>query len=367
MASISETQEKAISTLEAGLDKLNPRNLKFATDLVNKGQKWSLSDSQMFYVRKFIAEASGEATDSDSKPKSTPSSEPVGELVDKLDSLRPYLSPKSQNFAQSLIRQGKNKGWLSDKQMPFVHKMIAEAEEAKASRVARDAKYAADRIARAAAREAHRIATTPVSDEDAEEGYEAVLELFDAAGSTLTRTKIHLITDSGKEVVVRSNRRKAESNDVLYVHHHGAENNDRNAQFGHISKDTSSWNFTPATDEEVRETMSLFKANPIQTVIDMGRKSGRCCFCSLPLTDERSTAHGYGKICAGHYGLAWSRATARAIEEGIEMKVLEVLIMQDDKGNFVVKDRESGETIATFDSREKANKFADAYSIVESV
>ena len=93
MASISETQETAISTLEAGLDKLNPRNLKFATDLVRKGQKWSLSDKQMFYVNKFVAEVSGEATESDSKPTPAPSStEPIGELVDKLDSLRPYLS-----------------------------------------------------------------------------------------------------------------------------------------------------------------------------------------------------------------------------------------------------------------------------------
>ncbi len=363
MASISETQKQAISDLEAGLDKLNPRNLKFATDLVNKGQKWSLSEPQMFYVRKFIAEASGEATESASKPKSTPSSEPVGELVDKLDSLRPYLSAKSQNFAQSLIRQGRNKGWLSDKQMPFVHKMIAEAEESKAGRATRDAK----RAARAAAREAHRIATTPVSDDDAEEGYEAVLELFDAAGSTLTRTKIHLITDSGREVVVRSNRRKAESNSVLYVHHHGAEKSNRDAQFGHITKDTAAWNYTPATSEEVRAVMATFRDNPVQTVIDMGRKSGRCCFCSLPLTDERSTAHGYGKICAGHYGLAWSRATARVIEGVIEAKVLEVLIMQDDKGNFAVKDRESGETIATFDSREKANAFSDQFSLVESI
>ena len=366
MASISETQQQAISDLEAGLDKLNPRNLKFASDLVRKGQKWSLSDKQMFFVKKFVAEVSGETPDSDSKPKAVPSSQPVAELVDKLDSLRPHLSSKSQDFAQSLIRQGRNKGWLSEKQMPFVHKMIAEAEESKAGRATRDAKYASDRAARAAARQAHLIATTPVGDDEAESGYEAVMELFDAAGSTLTRTKIHLITDSGKEVVVRSNRRKAESNSVLYVHHHGADNN-RDAQFGHISKATASWNFTPATSEEVRAVMATFRDNPIQTVIDMGRKSGRCCFCSLPLTDERSTAHGYGKICAGHYGLAWSRATAKVIEGLIEAKVLEVIIMQDDKGNFAVKDRESGETIATFESREKANAFADQYCIVESV
>lgn len=33
--------------------------------------------------------------------------------------------------------------------------------------------------------------------------------------------------------------------------------------------------------------------------------TGHCCFCSLPLTDERSTAVGYGKVCADHFGLSW--------------------------------------------------------------
>ena len=36
-----------------------------------------------------------------------------------------------------------------------------------------------------------------------------------------------------------------------------------------------------------------------------GKLVGACCFCRRALSDERSTAVGYGKICAGHYGLPW--------------------------------------------------------------
>ena len=35
-----------------------------------------------------------------------------------------------------------------------------------------------------------------------------------------------------------------------------------------------------------------------------------CCFCNRALEDERSTAVGYGPICAGHFGLAWGNRPA---------------------------------------------------------
>lgn len=34
-----------------------------------------------------------------------------------------------------------------------------------------------------------------------------------------------------------------------------------------------------------------------------GALTGKCCFCNSKLTDDRSTAVGYGPVCAAHYGL----------------------------------------------------------------
>jgi hypothetical protein len=69
--------------------------------------------------------------------------------------------------------------------------------------------------------------------------------------------------------------------------------------------------FQPAasTRPEMREgivaLLRQFAANPAEVAGAHGRLNGRCCFCRLPLSDPRSTAVGYGEVCAGHYGLPW--------------------------------------------------------------
>jgi len=52
----------------------------------------------------------------------------------------------------------------------------------------------------------------------------------------------------------------------------------------------------------------------LAAAVASGHASGACCFCSRQLDDPRSVAHGYGPICAGHYGLPWdaARDAARA-------------------------------------------------------
>lgn len=48
-------------------------------------------------------------------------------------------------------------------------------------------------------------------------------------------------------------------------------------------------------------------ADPAKVATAHGRLTGRCCFCDIPLKDERSTAVGYGKTCASHWGLEWGK------------------------------------------------------------
>lgn len=56
---------------------------------------------------------------------------------------------------------------------------------------------------------------------------------------------------------------------------------------------------------EIVARLRDFATNPARVAGEHGRLTGRCCFCHHPLEDERSTAVGYGPICAGHYGLPW--------------------------------------------------------------
>ena len=380
-------QTELIEKLTEVKDTVSARDQKFVGDLCTKGVKWDLSQPQMKWVRIFVDRYAGDADTSTSGVKAegktfttvsdtSTSSTSVSEAdVAEMNDLRRYLPARDQNFVQSLCRFHQRRGFLTAGQLPHFTRLLQEARDLKATHADRMAKADAARKAREAAREAERIAHTPVDDADAIPDFDAVIEMFDAAGETLTQTKVHLVADDGTEVVVRSNRRKGENNDVLYVQDakqvwgktRAVQAEALKFQMGHITKATNAWNLTPATSPSVIDMMNEFKANPTKVLSDMGRKLGRCCYCRKELSTYESTAHGYGKICAGHYNLPYSKATADVINEKIAAKTLEVLIEMDDKGEYAVKDRASGQVICTFKSRQAANDYADQFSIVESV
>jgi len=66
-------------------------------------------------------------------------------------------------------------------------------------------------------------------------------------------------------------------------------------------------NFEMAADTPmiIANRLSELARDPVRVAGEHGRLTGRCCFCNKTLDDERSTAVGYGPICAGHYGLPW--------------------------------------------------------------
>jgi len=87
--------------------------------------------------------------------------------------------------------------------------------------------------------------------------------------------------------------------------------------------------FQPSRDcvPAIAEAIKAFAANPAKVASEYGKVKrlqvqqedgsykmvGQCCFCMKALTDERSTAVGYGKICAGHYGLPWGCTEAKPL------------------------------------------------------
>jgi hypothetical protein len=58
---------------------------------------------------------------------------------------------------------------------------------------------------------------------------------------------------------------------------------------------------------EFMKLLENFSKKPIEMAILHGKLTGNCCFCSLPLTDERSLQCGYGDTCARHYRLPWGK------------------------------------------------------------
>jgi hypothetical protein len=61
------------------------------------------------------------------------------------------------------------------------------------------------------------------------------------------------------------------------------------------------------------QLLQAFAKDPEAVAAEHGKLSGKCCFCNSTLTDERSTAVGYGPVCAKHFGLAWGAKKAQLV------------------------------------------------------
>jgi hypothetical protein len=64
--------------------------------------------------------------------------------------------------------------------------------------------------------------------------------------------------------------------------------------------------------DAIADRLAEFAADPVKVAGEHGHLTGNCCFCNLALKDERSTAVGYGPVCAKHYGLPWGVTQAKA-------------------------------------------------------
>lgn len=67
-------------------------------------------------------------------------------------------------------------------------------------------------------------------------------------------------------------------------------------------------NEAPAMNPFVRGLTQAFEADPIGVAKKYASLTGHCMFCTKPLNDPRSTANGYGPVCAEKFNLPWDAA-----------------------------------------------------------
>lgn len=79
--------------------------------------------------------------------------------------------------------------------------------------------------------------------------------------------------------------------------------------FGRVYAD-GRWEQGRGTAEEtaaVEAMLTKFAADPEGVAAEHGKLTGACCFCNRKLSDDRSTAVGYGQTCAKKFGLKWGK------------------------------------------------------------
>jgi hypothetical protein len=117
---------------------------------------------------------------------------------------------------------------------------------------------------------------------------------------------------------------------------------DKRAFYGRVKLDGSYEPYDTVSADlttQIATALRLLAADPARTAAEHGRLTGRCCFCNIALEDERSTAVGYGPICARHFGLAWGSRPAEFAATPVARPTRRAVAQIDDNPNPTTKGR----------------------------
>jgi hypothetical protein len=193
------------------------------------------------------------------------------------------LSPRDRTFGADLIEGFSRRKTLSDKQWYWVETLTTRATQPAPERK-----------------------TESVGD------FGGVIRLFERAKQKLKFPKITLQVGA-LPVQLSLAGQKSQHPGTVNVTDGGPYG--ANLWFGRVDQAgvwTQGLRATAQETESVRSFLQAFSKDPAGTAKQHGRLTGRCCFCNTKLTDDRSTAAGFGPVCAKNFGLdaEWKAATA---------------------------------------------------------
>jgi Family of unknown function (DUF6011) len=205
--------------------------------------------------------------------------EQLAVAVSELDDVVRKLPEKDQEFAKSMIEQFNKKGYLSWKQEEWVSRLIEKANK-------------------------------PVPEVESVGSLAGLFNLFVKAKAHLKYPSISLEVD-GRPVALKSSLNNKKHGAIVNVT--DGRPFGQNVWYGRVNAGgewTQNSYVKEADLEPVRKLLKAMSDDPAGTAKAYGKLTGRCCFCNKGLTDEKSTAAGFGPVCAKHYGLEseWKKA-----------------------------------------------------------
>jgi hypothetical protein len=132
-----------------------------------------------------------------------------------------------------------------------------------------------------------------------------LLSIFKGAAAKLKRPAIVLST-GGKEVKVSLASDRSRYTGQLMI----ASPSFGDKYYGRIDQNGEFFKGRDESDD-VMALLTELQNDPATTAAKHGRLTGLCCFCNKKLTDDKSTAVGYGKTCAKNFGIAWGKKAAQ--------------------------------------------------------
>ena len=200
--------------------------------------------------------------------------------IQALKNRLPSLSAKDQSFATSLLKQFAQKGTLSDKQLYWVKKLAAPAQQAL----------------------------------QLDHDLSGIVALFAKAGGK--RPKITFATPDGLAFRMTVAGESSEAPGSISLTSADGDYMGRE-WFGRVHLD-GRYEPSRKLDAEAATAIALaleaFALDPEGQSRAYGRRTGSCCYCSQELTDPVSVTLGYGPICAKRWGLPHTLAAMRQAE-----------------------------------------------------
>jgi hypothetical protein len=135
-----------------------------------------------------------------------------------------------------------------------------------------------------------------------------VLALFAHAKQHLKYPAIVLsVPDAGMAIRLNVAGERAQVPGSITVLESNGTGSDGREWLGRITTDGT---YQPSRSANGRTTaitsrLRAFACEPAKVAAEHGKLTGACCFCNRSLSDDRSTAVGYGRTCSKHFGLPW--------------------------------------------------------------
>jgi hypothetical protein len=194
--------------------------------------------------------------------------------MDNVALLRSHLAELSESdraFAQSLLDQAERRG-LSAKQLDWVGRLAGRAMEPRAKAIT----------------------------------FKGIVAFMDHAAVLVTRPHLTLLA-ADFEIRLSIAGPKSRTPGLINVTsaHRSYEERVFYGRIGLDGRFEPSLSPEPETQTAIMACLVALDANPTEAVAAYGKLTGHCAFCDLPLSDFRSLAVGYGRICARKYGLPY--------------------------------------------------------------
>jgi hypothetical protein len=223
-------------------------------------------------------------------------------IVDALRDVVDRLNERDQKFANQLISQWDQKGWLSKNQIPWVTTLTERAHESTTgSMVPKKAEHTVIQLG----------------------DVTKLFALFERAESKHVQWPVIKFTCDKTPIRLTHGK-----DDKLHLNVDVKDDYGKRPWIGGVDRGGAySMSRKNKPPQGLGKVLEDFATNPSDAGRVYGKAERSCCFCGITLRSKDSLYYGYGPICADNFGLEWGNATeltreedlADALDEGAEM------------------------------------------------